>query len=128
MKLLSPAEAAFALHILGETPAAIFFFFRPSQTLRTPQPHAHGVIRQYALLLMATNVIAWAAYHRESDEFTKSIAGALVLHHVGPVIRAFARGTSGAPGRKVGWPLVHAVFHLICILLLSNSFLDLISW
>ena len=128
MKLLSPVEAAFAFHILGEVPAALFFFFRPSKTLKTPQPHAHAVIRQYALLLMSTNIIALAAFFRGSDEFTTIIAGALVLHHVGPVVRALTRGIGGESGRKIGWPLVHGLFHLSCIFLLSNACLDLVEW
>ena len=77
---------------------------------------------------MSSNLIASAAFFRQSDEFIRTIAGAFVLYHVGPVVRVLARGASGAPGRKVGWPLVHGLFHMICILLFSNVFMDLVSW
>ena len=128
MKLWTPTQTAFALHILVEAPAALFFFFRPSQTLQSPQPHAHAVIRQYALLLMSTNIIAAAAFLRESEEITKTIAGALALYHVGPIFRAFSRSMRKTSGTKMGSPWGHAVFHTLCLTLMLNVYLGMVSW
>ena len=139
----SSTETAFAFHLFIELPAAWLFFFRPSQTLEMPQPHAHAVIRQYALLLMSTNIIATAAFFQRSEEMTKTIAGALVLYHVGPIIRAVNRGTRSLPNRitnkkpntvrettgtRLGNPWPHAILHTVCLVLLLNVCLGVIHW
>ena len=78
-----PLNIPFFLHILGEFGASVGFFFRPSQTLQRPQPHAHGVIRQYALLLTSTNLIA-AIFLTQNHptEISRKVAGALALYHL----------------------------------------------
>lgn len=112
---------AFLLHILIELPASIAFFLKPSMTLSQPQPHAHAVIRQYALLLMSSNLIAYAFLFRPADETSRFVAAALAVYHLGPLGRAGSRiGGGEARGVKgLGSPWVHLVVHAACFVLLS---------
>ncbi|KAL8762662.1 MAG: hypothetical protein Q9184_001369 [Pyrenodesmia sp. 2 TL-2023] len=111
---------AFLLHILVELPASIAFFFKPSMTLPRPQPHAHAVIRQYSLLLLSTNLIAYAFLFRPADETSATIAAALAVYHLGPLVRAGSRIGRGEARRVkgVGSPWVHLVVHAACLVLL----------
>ena len=115
----------FLFHILIEVPASINFFLNPSATLPTPQPHAHGVIRQYAILLMVTNIIAAILYLRPLDLLSCRIAGAMSLYHIGPLVRAVIRqyrSEKGRGGTGLGGPLVHAIAHMACLLGLGFTF------
>ncbi len=113
------------LHILIELPASLNFFFRPSATLAVKQPHAHAVIRQYALLLMTSNLITLIFLFRPLDDVSRKIAGALGLYHIGPLVRAGCRIWDGE-GRGdggLGGPWVHMGLHAICAgALLLNAF------
>ncbi|KAL9021230.1 MAG: hypothetical protein Q9185_001631 [Variospora sp. 1 TL-2023] len=78
----------FFLHLIVELPASIAFFLNPSMTLSQSQPHAHVVIRQYALLLMSSNIIAYNFIFRSPDETSASVAAALAVYHaVTPLAR-----------------------------------------
>lgn len=118
-------QVAFTLHLIVEIPAAINFLFRPSSTLSLPQPHSHGVIRQYALLLFATNVIVALFLLRESyDELTARVAGALCLYHIGPIIRAAKRVRRHRLPDALGGPHLHLSAHALCAACLLASFID----
>ena len=113
-----------ALHLIIETAAAINFILRPSATLVAPQPHSHGVIRQYGLLLLSTNIIVASVLHRGvHDTLAKQVAGALALYHVGPLARAMARIGGGNCGRALGGAWLHAVVHAVCLFGLASSLL-----
>ena len=112
-----PIRIPFFLHIIGEFGAATGFFLRPSQTLNRPQPDAHAVIRQYALLLTSTNLIA-AIFLFQSQPTTVStkVAGALALYHLGPLTRAYLKARRGERmgiWEGMGGAWVHIVFHSI---------------
>ena len=84
------------------------FLFHPSYTLSTPQPAAHGVIRQYGLLLFVVNVVlgilifGWEE-GREKDKVLGRVWGALGVYHVGPMVRAMSRWKAGnEPGQGKG--------------------------
>lgn len=115
---------ALVLHLVIETTAAINFFLRPSATLSTPQPYSHGVIRQYALLLLTTNIIAAAVLNRAVyDDLSAHIAAALALYHAGPFVRAVSKIRRGNTGDILGGAWLHASSHLLCLAcLLASSF------
>lgn len=116
----------FYLHFLVETPAIIGFLCFPSGTLTESQPHAHGVIRQYGLLLTTTNIIvasvlfsAEALEARGAQEFAslaRCIAGALALYHTGPMTRAAFRMQAKDRKRSglMASPAIHLVAHAVC--------------
>lgn len=120
----SQMKWALVLHLLIETTAAINFFVRPSATLAAPQPHSHGVIRQYAILLLSTNIIVAVVLNRAiSDDFTEQIAAAVALYHAAPLARAVSKIRGGKPGDTLGGPWLHAVTHLVCaVSLVAASF------
>ena len=107
---------SFLLHILIELPASLNFFFRPSATLTVDQPHAYGVIRQYALLLMTSNLIALTFLSRPADALSSKVAGAFALYHLGPLVRAGCRIWDGEGNGEggLGGPLMHLVVHAVC--------------
>jgi len=117
-------QAGLLLHLMVELPASINFLLRPSATLSVPQPQAHAVIRQYALLLMSTNLIVLALLMREMDQLSGKIAGALVLYHIGPIARALSRVKNQASGSVLGGPKLHAFVHVLCVVTLVTSFIS----
>lgn len=120
----------FLLHILIEIPAAGGFFLRPSLTLQTPQPAAHGVIRQYALLLASTSLIAAVFLFQPPSTVSCQVAGALALYHVGPFMRALSRTRSEESIRiceGLGEPRLHVVLHGLCITALAREALNISS-
>ena len=117
----------FILHIVIELPAAISFAFRPSATLSRPQPQAQAVIRQYALLLLSTIIIAAAfVKQNQKDDGAKmqerSVASALALYHMGPLIRAAHRSSNreGTARHILDQPWLHVLVHVLCCLLLGG--------
>lgn len=118
-----PVNLAFLLHILGEFGASISFFFRPSQTLRQPQPDAHAVIRQYALLLTSTNLIAATFLFQDRPTTVSSkVASALALYHFGPLTRAALKVRMGERmgiWEGMGGAWVHVMFHSIVLAALT---------
>ena len=117
----------FILHIVIELPAAISFAFFPSATLSIPQPHAQAVIRQYALLLFSTVVIAAVFVRQDRDGNgptmqERSVASALGLYHLGPLIRAAhrSRRRKGSGRHVLGQPWLHVLMHVLCCLSLGG--------
>ncbi len=117
----------FVLHILVETPAALTFALSPSATLSVPQPHAEAVIRQYALLLLSSNLVAAIFIFRDQsiDDcawLESRVAAALGLYHLGPMTRAVARSwRNEVRGRGLlEQPWVHAWVHAVCFVALAG--------
>ena len=114
-----PINIPFLLHILGELSASAGFFLRPSQTLRKPQPEAHAVIRQYALLLTSTNLIAAIfLFQGHATVISAKVAGALALYHLGPLTRAAMKVRTGEKmgiweGVGGAWVHVRVMRHLM---------------
>ena len=115
------------LHLCIELPGSINFMLRPSSTLSKPQPQSHGVIRQYALLLMSTNIMVMLLLIKPMDELTQQISGALALYHTAPIIRAVSRIRSQEAGRALGGPWLHALVHSVCAAILAHTFLSTTS-
>ncbi|KAK0120012.1 hypothetical protein ONS95_011430 [Cadophora gregata] len=110
MPIINPA---FLIHALLELPASLNFFFRPNEQLSTPVPQAHALIRQYAVLLMSSNIVALIFAFRPVDETSRRVAGALATYHAAPLVRAVGRITSHDEGygKALGGRWVHAVVH-----------------
>ena len=109
----------FICHIVLEVPAALAFALFPSATLRRPQPDAHAVIRQYALSLVTTVVIAiifgFGLHEPEVldpyvRKLERQVAGALALYHLGPMTRATYRIWS-TEGASYWTPCLHLLCH-----------------
>ena len=81
----------FLLHILIENPASMNFFVFPSNQLDTYSPQAHAVIRQYAILLLASVLISSSFLLRPIDQLSGQVAGALCLYHIAPSWRSINR-------------------------------------
>ena len=121
MPILSPSSIPFVFHIILETPAAVAFALFPSATLEAPQPQAHAVIRQYALLLLTTVLISavFASQSHDSPahesrvlELEHEVAGALAMYHLGPVIRAvYKLRNRFKEGRSWRTPCLHLLSH-----------------
>ena len=126
---LTWAPLPFILHVVIEMPASLSFALKPSSTLLAPQPHAHPVIRQYALLLMSTNIIAgMCALHdngaqssNQTSGLVRWVAGALALYHLGPITRAMGRHQRREGSDSVPWaqPWVHVLVHCLCGVILT---------
>lgn len=130
----SPLSTPFLLHALIELPASLQFLLLPSRQLIRATPHAHALIRQYALLLLSSVVIALTFGLHPSDlplsllpqadpspETTAirgNVAAALALYHVGPAVRSAGRlwgrwrGARGVLGTVVSEPGVYLVVHV----------------
>ena len=118
------SNIAFVFHIIVELPASLNFFFRPFNTLQSPQSHSEGVIRQYALLLMSSNFIAAAFVNRPSDALSGWVAGALAFYHLGPLWRAVLRVCRGESKGGLESPWVHAITHVACFTTLLMAYLE----
>ena len=121
---MPPFNLAFFTHIILESGAACAFFRNPSFTLAQPQPHAHQVIRQYALLLISTNLIAANfLFQQQPSALSSRVAGALALYHLGPITRAALKISSGEErgsrkGELLGGAWLQASFHIIMLVML----------
>jgi hypothetical protein len=91
LEKMAIGSAGYLLHVLIEIPAAITFFLAPSRQLGSHTPQAHAVIRQYAILLLSSVVIALAFAWQPENELSGSVAGALALYHIGPGVRSTTR-------------------------------------
>lgn len=122
MKMTVSTQASLLVHLVIEIPASINFLLRPSSTLSAEQPHSHGVIRQYGLLLFTTNIIV-ALLLREifHDELTARIAGVLALYHIGPIARATAKLKQERSNDALGGPWLHLSAHVLCATMLLAS-------
>lgn len=116
---------AFLLHVIVEIPAFLNFLLFPSGQLSTSTPHAHPVVRQYALLILTSVLIASAFVTRVNDELSGQIAGSLALYHIGPSIRAISRlhrrSQLGKP-LLFSEPSLHLFVHSICCAGLTQLF------
>lgn len=88
---LTTSNAGFLLHAAIEIPAAINFMLFPSKQLLIHTPHAHAVIRQYALLLLSSVLISMLFISRPADDLSRLVAGALAIYHIGPALRSCGR-------------------------------------
>ena len=117
------------LHILIETPAAINFFLFPSKQLSAYTPQAHAVIKQYALLLFSSILIAAIFAGRSDDQLGGQVAGALAVYHVGPIVRSASRLWQYMdPGDNTNWhlgslaePALYLVVHVVTGHLLARA-------
>ena len=123
--MIGIVQFAFLLHMIIETAASINFILRPSATFLVPQPHSHGVIRQYALLLISSNIIAAVMLNREVDATSGNIAGALGVYHFGPLVRAVSRIVEKSSGSGINGPWLHAFAHMLCGTCLLASFITI---
>ncbi|KAI9820033.1 MAG: hypothetical protein M1827_006604 [Pycnora praestabilis] len=119
--MLSIHQVPFLLHLLVEVPPCINFFFNPDGQLAKPQPYAHAVIRQYAMLLLSTNIIAAIFIVRPTDEIARQVAGALAVYHIGPMLRALERlrgeddePTANKGPSSLGGPGAHWAIEFLC--------------
>lgn len=114
---------AFGLHILVETPAALDRFVNTSEELQlaTPSPSAEALVRQYALLLLCSNIIALVFLLRHIDKASRRVACTLAFYHLGPVLRAMSRliRNETALGTGLGGPAVNIVVHVLCLVALT---------
>jgi hypothetical protein len=126
MPLLPPPAIPFWAHILTELPASINFFLRPSEQLSSPAPQAHAIIRQYAILLLVSNIIASIFALRPVDATSRHVGGALSIYHAAPLVRAARRIISRDEGYGggLGGPVLHLVVHGVCFVTLGGLFLS----
>ena len=121
----------FVAHIVVETPACINFMFNPSGQLGSPTLNAHAIVRQYALLLLSSVLIASLFVTRDLDKLSGQIAGALAVYHVGPSIRAFSRCRNSSSHNNASslWEAaLYMLVHTICLAgLLQCSWVNYIS-
>lgn len=135
MQSISISSWPFIIHLLIEIPAALAFAVFPSATLSVPQPQAHAVIRQYALLLFSTNIIA-AIFAFQGPKASplcgqyqcveRKIAGALAFYHLGPLIRAICRFRHNGERRRAlsRQPWLHVTAHVVCLIALVGRSLN----
>lgn len=127
MPALSGYNLGFLLHIIIETPASLKFFFFPSGQLGQSTPHAHAVIRQYAVLIFSSNLVALMFVRRALDDMSAKAAGSLAIYHVAPSIRSINRLIRQA---RQGQPLIpseaflYLIVHIICGAALLLHFRD----
>jgi hypothetical protein len=102
----------FLVHAILEIPASLNFFLNPSGQLGVYSPQAHPVIRQYAVLLLSSTLIALSFALRDADELSGHVAGALAIYHLAPMLRAAVR----LMGRQAVWqPLLFLATHGVCL-------------
>ncbi|PMD65424.1 uncharacterized protein K444DRAFT_180082 [Hyaloscypha bicolor E] len=120
-----PPTLPFWLHFLIELPASMNFFLNPSEQLSSPAPQAHPILKQYAVLLFVTTLIALIFALRPIDGTSRNVAGALSVYHLAPLMRAGSRIVegSGEYGKGLGGPILHLVVHLLCFVGLLWVFL-----
>jgi hypothetical protein len=121
-----PLTLPFWFHSLIELPASINFFFNPSEQLSSPALQAHPIIKQYAVLLFVSALIALIFALRPTDGTSRSVAGALSVYHLAPLTRAGNRIVQGSEyyGKGLGGPIIHLVMHTVCFAGLLKIFLS----
>lgn len=108
---------AFVFHALIEIPAAINFMFVPSKQLGKYTPHAHAIIRQYALLLLVSVLISLTFATRPTDDLSRMVAGSLAMYHIGPALRSVGRLRQQAAQAKpllLSEAALYLVVHIAC--------------
>jgi hypothetical protein len=116
----------FWVHVFVETPASLNFFFNPSEQLSSPAPQAHAIIKQYAVLLLASNLIALIFALRPLDQTSRNVAGAFSIYHLAPFARALSRIFAGDQlyGQGLGGPWLHLFVHGLCSVAFILMFLS----
>jgi hypothetical protein len=109
--LLSAHKNPFLVHAILEIPASVNFFLNPSGQLRIYSPHAHAVIRQYAVLLLSSVIVSLLFFMRNPDELSGQVAGAFLIYHLAPVVRATGRLRRN---HAVWQPLLFLASHGVC--------------
>lgn len=112
----------FWLHILIEFPASLNYFFNPSEQLPSPAPQAHAIIKQYAVLLLVSSLIAGIFALRPLDRTSRNVAGALAVYHLAPLMRAVGRVGNSRYGKGLGGPVVHIIVHGVVFLSLLGLY------
>lgn len=118
-------NAGFLLHVVIEVPALLNFFFFPSRQLGQETPHAHAIIRQYAVLLLSSILVAMVYIAQPLDDISGRVAGALAVYHIAPATRSVARLKKQA---KMQQPLflseafLYLVVHALCCAALLHHF------
>lgn len=109
-------QPSFLLHIFVELPASIKFFTKPSFGLANTLPsEAEAIIRQYALLLFVSVMLACIFLRRSKDETSRRVAFALAVYHVAPLARAMWRIYERESQKSdLGGPYLHLAAHLFC--------------
>jgi hypothetical protein len=95
LRFITTLTNPFLFHAFLEIPAAFTFFLYPSRQSRSHSPQAHAVIRQYAVLLMSSVLVALIFAVRPMEEVSGQVAGALALYHLAPIWRAAGRLMAG---------------------------------
>ena len=120
-----PAQLPFILHLVVEGPASVNFLFRPSCQFSVLTPHAHAVVRQYAFMLISSNIIALIIILDQGCNYgtVKRISGALAIYHLAPIARACGRLQQPKSFSNGYEPSVHLIAHLICLIALLAEWL-----
>jgi len=108
---------AFVMHAVIEIPAAINFMFLPSKQLGEYTPHAHAIVRQYALLLLVSVLISLTFATRPMDDLSRAVAGSLAMYHIGPALRSMGRLRRQAAQSKrllLSEATLYLVVHIAC--------------
>ena len=118
---MSFSAFSFLLHAIVETPACVNFLLFPDDQLPDSAPQAHAIIRQYAVLLFSSAIIAVTFACRATPDFASgNVAGALAIYHIGPFVRAWSRidvrGTFDIRRHSLlKDPLLHFAVHSLCL-------------
>lgn len=115
----------FLLHAIVEIPACLNFFLFPDDQLSIPTPHAHAIIRQYAVLLFSSVCISIILAFKDKDSTSGKIAGALAIYHIAPCVRAWSRSQARVPSESyvlMKDPSLHFYVHLVCFVSLATAF------
>lgn len=115
----------FLLHICIEVPATCNFALFPSGQLGQRTSHAHAVVRQYALLLFTSILIAIIFLQRPVDALTGQVAGALAIYHIGPSLRSISRLRLRAKQHQnlmLSEPFLYLLAHSITGAALAHTF------
>lgn len=117
----------FVLHIMVETPAALRFLFTPDAQILHPQPDARSIVRQYAVLLFSTVLIALICLLNHRQRISRLVAGALSIYHIAPILRAGTKLSNSRLLSSVGkeaWrePALYVVVHFACFLSLLDRY------
>ncbi|KIV89744.1 hypothetical protein PV10_07124 [Exophiala mesophila] len=111
------SNLGFLLHIIFELPACIQFFMLPSRQLGIYTPHAHALMRQYAVLLFSSVLIAGIFVTRPPSEVSAQCAGALATYHVAPALRSIARLQRQIQSKQavlISEAMLFLVVHSVC--------------
>ncbi|RVX74668.1 hypothetical protein B0A52_01795 [Exophiala mesophila] len=119
------SNLGFLLHIIFELPACIQFFILPSRQLGIYTPHAHALMRQYAVLLFSSVLISGVFVTRPPSEVSAHCAGALAVYHVAPALRSIVRLQRQIRSKQavvISEAMLFLVVHSLCGAFLFDHF------